>query len=746
MPLIETLQKKILFEEAARKGLQGGNLFSVGEIYENLLSPTDIGKQTYGSPLAPIYVAKAGEVINVKRIANFFKGIARDVRTTQFALDTLESQLLLLNLEYWLKMQLVKNRALDTQKKAESEKYRSAFGATWVFTETFNNVDNLDLNQTTAAFDTSEGIAFISNAASEQLLKQHDITCSDLKLCTGGNTLGSNYTQCIDGLLNTSFRCLFIDDSKTSFILNFNTSYNLGSITIDPIGYGIDVQIETFTDRWVIAATLGIFNKTTLPLNVKTNKVRISFKLADSTPPKAGGIREVTFTTNDSSERAVIYSKALKALESFKEVKLEYRSTETSDSNINFYYASASGGSWTKFTPSTWNAIAEGSKLYRRVPITNASPADAYRGLYGISIGSQLPLSAKDGLMDVGKNQIEVSAVRQDWLETGDNLKVLSGPDFADFKILKAWSNIPSLSINPDSYVFQNYGATTLRDNGIYRGGPVFAFQRSVAAGLATTSELAGKYKSLCLTPLPGNGSNIAQYSHSYRLRFMAYAPNSLYFKDGRIWFLQGYKATNTKPYSQLNRIFGTYSFYINDVLISADSQPYTIYQDNSIEGGGSVGKPFAFSLEAGWNKIEIFINTVDPAIYGSDAFDSTYPYLQLEIFPSLFDSNFTSLSTSNITNILASGQHEPVSEFDLLWNLPEDPTYWAWNSDRTSLMYNTNSTRTIDSYFTGLGPDNYISYQATDSSGLNELYVRADLEKGAGSSPILKDYTIYGR
>jgi hypothetical protein len=748
MPLIESLQKQILFDEAAKKGLVAGQLFSVGEIYENLLGPTDIGQYLYGNPLAGVYVAKAGYEIDVTRIASFFKGLARDLKVVSYANQTLEDQLLLISLEFWIKSQLLKTKAIDIQKRAEQEKFRAVYNALWVFTETFNTVDYLDLARTTADFDSSEGIAFIPSAITSQPLKQYNITVTNLTLPTGGNTLGSTPMMAVDGLLNTNFRCLFVDQTKCSFILNFDSSYSLGAITIDPVGFGINLMVEAYVDNsWQKVATQGIFNKTSLPIDVATAKIRLSFNIADSVLPKTGGIREITFTSTSSSDRASVYSKKLTPSEVFKEVKIDYNSQTTAAGSLNFYYSTASGGPWNKVYDGTWSSVGESNSIYKQVLIENSSRSERFRGLYGINVGN-FSVSPKEGKLEVGKNQVEVTAVRQDWLETGDSSRILNLTDFEQGRLMKAWSNVPTLDISPSSYIFQNYGAGTLSTAGISRGSSNFLFQRSTAPGSSTIAgSTLSKYKRLCIVPLTGTGNNICQYSHSYRIKFYVYAPNAIFFKDGRIWFLQGFKATNTKPYKEIGRVAGTYSMYINDVLAAADNQPYTIFQDNTLETGAEVGRPYSLTLVEGWNKVEIFINTVDPQIYGSDSFDSVSPYLQLEIFPSLFDESFAQETATNITNILASGEKKPVNEFDLLWNLPEDPTFWAWSEDRSAVLFNINKVRSIDSYFTGASPNSYVNYRMLDnSSDISDLYIRADLERGITSSPILSDYTVFVR
>ncbi len=63
--MIERVQKQVLFEEAARKGVVGSQLLQVPDILKRLIGVNDIGTRVYGGPLSPLYTAKEGQFIDV---------------------------------------------------------------------------------------------------------------------------------------------------------------------------------------------------------------------------------------------------------------------------------------------------------------------------------------------------------------------------------------------------------------------------------------------------------------------------------------------------------------------------------------------------------------------------------------------------------------------------------------------------------------------------------------------------------
>ena len=114
---------------------------------------------------------------------------------------------------------------------------------------------------------------------------------------------------------------------------------------------------------------------------------------------------------------------------------------------------------------------------------------------------------------------------------------------------------------------------------------------------------------------------------------------------------------------------------------------------------------------------------------------------------PTVFDTDWQQLMSIN--QILGSGEQTPVSEFDLVWNLPQDPTYWAWSEDLQGVLFNTNGVRAIDSFLKGVYPTSLLTYMGINASQeTTDLYLRLDLERDERSltGPVADEFKLLVR
>ncbi len=202
MPIIEKTQKKLLFEEATKIGIVGSQLLQLPKILDGLLGVTDIGVRSYGLPLAPQYKAIPGQGIKVDKMSNYFVGLGRDVKTLKYSLDEIEDTVVLINLEVWARMQLLKNRA-------------------------------------------NEGICFLPSYGIDQVVSPSLIKVENQTLPATSSFLGSSPSMAIDGLNTTNWRCLFFtNEFATATFKIAETVSKISAITIDPVGFGIKLIIE----------------------------------------------------------------------------------------------------------------------------------------------------------------------------------------------------------------------------------------------------------------------------------------------------------------------------------------------------------------------------------------------------------------------------------------------------------------------------------------------------------------------
>jgi hypothetical protein len=752
--MIEKTQKQILFEEAAKKGIMDSQIQQIPDILRSIVGVSDINKQQYGMPLAPIYTAKSGEHIDISRLSNFFSGLLRDTKVSSVSLESIENDLLLFNLEIWTRMQLLKNKAQDISKKAKVERYRASFGATWIFTETFSKTDLIDMQSTNSWLDTSEGIAYIPNLGDEKSIPMSTISLMEYSIPETSSFLGSNPKFAFDGLDSTNWRCLFVTDEFTAATFSLASATSITSISIDPIGFGIDVIIETeINGKFEQAIRSIVYSKRTFSL-LKSNvsKVRVKFKAATSVLPKVVGIKEIILFQSGSLKTSEVYSKKLKPNEPFTEIKVATKGQVPQGTSIKTYFRSTSGGAWQPIYSEDWQPVYPTDTASIFVNYTEASSKSStvnFSGLYGKQLQlSAIPVTTVEGVLGLGSNMVEVSAFKKDWLEIGDVPKLLTLEDFDAYPTKRTWSTVPlkSFTASGSGTCLQLYGETTIKnDTSISRGGPFMAFQRRLAEST---------YNQFCIVPLTGaNASGMMQYGHNYRIAFMAYCPKAVTFQDAKYWFYQGYRQANRRFFKDIGKSFGTFAFYLNGNLIASEKIGKTISTDNKIEGKNltdvDLGTSFTMNLIEGWNKIEILMNVIDPNQYGADIFDAqNQPYLQLSLYPSLFDTSLSYGTSKVVTDIIASGEHKPVNEFDLLWNLPSDPSFWAWSSDRQYLLFNTNQLNSIDGYFTGSAPLSVLKYKSIQSNSIDDLYIKVVLEREDNTqiSPIIDEYSVMVR
>lgn len=758
--MIEKVQKQIIFEEAARKGIMDSQILQIPQILQNILGITDIGVQKYGMPLCPLYTAKSGELIEIPKISNFFIGLARDIKVADTALTNLENDLLLFNLEIWTRMQLLKNRSNDLSKKAKIEKLRSSLGATWVYTETFSDTRLIDMQQTTAWIDSSEGIAFIPNSGDEKTVPMQDINLVETTIPSLSNFLGSNPKQAFDGLDATNWRCLFVSDDWTCALFKLNNSSDLTAISIDPVGFGIEVKVEVEINGILEEAVKAIiYSKKTFPIyKSKVSKIKISYKSATTVLPKVVGIKEVVLYQTISTRFSEIYSQRLKPNEPFTEIKLATKGEFPQGTKIITFFRTSTGATWTEIRNNDWNSIYPTDTTSLTLSFTEAvqgTSADGFRGLYGKGLNlSSIPITTTEGSLEIGNNMVEVTSFKKDWIEEGSFPKILSPTDFTNFKTKRTWSSVPikSFITQGSGTCLQLYGETTIKGTAdLTRGGPYMLFQRKLDDSYPIE---ISTYNQLCIVPLVGGtASGVMQSEYNYKLSFMVYAPKAFSYQDARYWFYQGYRQANRRLYKDIGKSFGTFAIYVNETLAVGEDVAKTISTDNKIDGVSiteiDLGKSFSLNLNAGWNKIEILMNVYDPSKYGPDSFDvGGQPYLQLSIYPSLFDSKFTESLGTYISKILASGAHKPVNEFDLLWNLPREPIFWSWALDRQSILFNTNELKNIDGYYTGVPPVSILTYKSIQANNIDDLYLKIQLEREDSSnvSPIIDEYNVMVR
>lgn len=748
MQIVEQTQKDVLLNQAARTSILNSDLRNLQQILSSLIGPTDVGQQVWNQPLTPVYLAIENSPINMGRISNYFTGLARDLQVTDISLTQLENDISNLNLEFWTRIQLATNKANLLQQRINQANQNLTNTSTWSYTETFFNTNNIDVPDSTVQIDTGQGTISIPSNSSNVVVPGL-FTFTSQTVPQGGSFLNSNPSYAFDGQFNTSWMCLFTQPGFAVSEISTQSGTYVSTLTVTPLNQiNLLVDIDT-GNGYINYINANVTSKTTYIVNVNSiNNIRVSFQPINSSYPVACGISEIIMYSNNSLQSAQLESVIFEPSSPFTTLQVDYSGTVLGQSDVNVYYnITGSGGSWNLIQPGTWTNIGTTLNNTLNINPTQATNSPVYRGLYGIGIGTaSQPLSTSEGSMQVGLNQMQVDAFFQDWRSTGQVPKILGPTDFTNKIAGTTWSGVDSQAINSDQFIIQQVGQTEISGNSLLNGGGQFLwFQRPITYTPNSPSDAV--YQQLCIVPLQNTLLNSLQYSYNYKFSFQVFTPLPFNYPDAKYWFTQGYRQAGSVPYRSLNKSYMGFSIYINGILVAGSNIPDTIYSDNTYDVSAFIGTTFPLIFNQGWNTVEIYLNVVNPNVFNSDGLDSKYPYVQLCMTPSLFDTNFQNTVGYQITNIDGSGSRAPLSEFDLLWNAPKSPFNWAWSTDKQSVLFNVGSVSEIDGYYQGAVPNCVLTYQGLNLDAASSVQVKLGLESNNQlTGPIINQYQISTR
>lgn len=748
MSIIQKAQKEVLIEEASKRALKISKPEQVFDIFKELIGVSDYDQQAaYGLPLAPGYKAVAGKPIDIDKIKGYVQGIFRDLQVSIQAATELEDQFALAIGEYWYDVEALKNKASNIIASANDEKNRLDGTTTWVFTETFKNIFYVDNNLSTAWIDTGEGIVFLP------MSQDTPVTSDELRIVNvtfndPGGFLGSTPAQAFDGLDSSNWRMLITrPNSKAIIEIEFLTPQNISSVTFDPIGFGVNTQVEVLQDKGYQQYTKQVFySKTTVPQPIpQARRFRFTLTTPETALPKTIGFRGITFHRSNPAKTASLFSKVLTPQFSYNALKLDMLAKLPANTQIDAYY-SADQLLWKKAALGSWISLIDDSTQKIEFDLGDLT---SFGVLYQTPLFTKIPISENDGQLEVGTKQLEIAAVRFSSAEVGDMQYNPSPKDFDTKFVKKAWG---SMVIKADAQVGS---AVTLNlqlksDNTAH---PILNRGKQLIA----PQNIGETYTAMTLLPIGGTSSDrCCQPNYIYRFQYNVYLDADKYFESGRFWFLQGFRAAGQRSYAEIGTTYGTFALYINDIKVTGSDQPRTLYNDGSCESGTTTGESFSFTLNKGWNKIQLFVYCPEDPKLNSDPYSSSDPYLQLTLYPNIFDTKF--IIDYGVTKILGSGQFKPIPEFDLMWHVPKDVQYWSWptNDDRIYALLNVGSVDPIDGYYGQVNqdialPNCTLTFQGhtNDSHGGSTntipLYLRFDLGRSdkVQATPLLEGYTL---
>lgn len=735
--MIEEIQKKVLFEKAAKLSILRGNFIDLGEVYRDLLGVSDFGKPLYGNPVAPIYQAKSGDIIDISRIGKFFSGLATDVSVARLGIYDLENSLVNMSVGIWADTELLNGMVRNLTTLVDYQLNRSGFSS-WSFLETFYTTGNIDLDNTNLWIDTSEGIAYIPVSLEDRPIMLGELEVVRFTPPEGGSFMGTSPDLAFDGKPSTAWVVSFgLGSSSTSAIVSLANKTRISFVTLDPLGGGLGVRLIEENSEKVLLDTI-VYSKTTYPVDFSAEIDLIRVELYPVNGNLITGIREIRFVTKEPSNFfGNLVTKNLRPNQPFRQLLLTANYDNPGSSMVEFYY-STDGIEWNPLPERTWVSVEDIG--VRTTSVYPYPPGSRYNGrLFFVPViptGS----SIDDGSLYVGEGQVKVSAFRHVWISEGVYSNALSILDFEKEHLVRTtWGDVGEINFesgyaNVIPALLQAHDEDFLAFAGITSPGTVLLFSRQVGNS---------DYSHLEIVPHTGNPNiNLLQNNYNYWFRFKIYCQEDVNISGANLYAYQGYKKAGTRSFSGVGRRFGSLTVFVNGQLSVSSDSIGTVYDDHTWDELGV--NPFSLSLRQGWNEVDIFVSVTDPSLYGDDPTLTGGPYTQFSIYPNILDRRFR--EDNAITYVATDVDIPPTNEFDLLWKFGRSFTSWAWSPDLNGILLNVglSDNPPIDGYFKGLLPNVSLKYRP-GSVDFYDLYIKAVLIRNSkvDPSPVLRQFSL---
>ena len=727
--LTDITQKTVLFDEASASSLKRFQVSSIPEVYLKLYGSTR-GSVT-GAPITTLYEVDYRSVIKPKEISDFFVGLTRDYNVGHQSVEVLKEKLSSLRQEFWMLNQNIRNRAIRLKRDVESYANVKTLNGSWVLSDALDTTTNIDILNSTAWVDTSVGEAspplvfdqfteYASNAKIDYILYGPPV-----------DFLGSQVSSIFDGVEGTSWRGLFSSpESIMGATVRFNEPLDIAGLQLDPVGYGVDISVEFDTGSgYKPAIKQVIYSKTTIgAASSNVLGLRVLLRPTNGNFPKAVGLRNVKIYKGTRELKSELRTTTLSVTSQFSSIRLDLDATTPPGSDVKAKIT-FSDGEIVDLPSKTWVPIVNDTNKQLSIQANLLQRQDPY---FVASI-AEPPLNTSTGSLWVGKNQVFVTAAQVSL-------------DSASLTTQKGcWFSVPT--INERTYVDRLYIKPDLpQTTSVVRGANILPFQYTVEGEV---------YKDFALLLNHGGEKSVAQKNYTYKLEYKVFASKDTLIPDSKFFFLQGVRNRALGSFTNTGKVYGSVTLTVNGDEKVSSSRPFTVYStevDGSyIEGGiagfGTKGTQFELPLMKGWNTVSVEIKTVDPALFITDD-PNEVPYLQAGFYPSLFDSKLQ--ADVGITSVVANGEIKPTTDFSLLWEKDRSLLNWAWDTEFSSLLFNTNKLNNLDGYLVGEFPNMSLVYESapTIDAAKREFYLTFSFSQRTNLSgiPVLSGYTLYGK
>jgi len=670
MSLITAAQKEYILDKRAQRSFLSGDFVTFNTTLD--------AKIILGKPSASLYKAVPYENIDNKKLKDYVTSIELDTNIAITAYNNLtkntnQSYQLILN-----KMSLSMKRVEQYRKTSEFLTSISQGYASWAHLQTFYNTNWLDLEETNSIIDSELQAAYIPYSLVHTEALDFNNYYINLENCT------------VFGVRNNVFTgAKFLasgKDSKIKATIDIKET-NVTEIVINPVG-NTHIKIQLLREgNWhsVVNAVTKI--KGSYPVLIQqATKMLVELSPVEDTLNSVFGTESIELVALRYNDESLVVSTSFTPSSKFSSYKVSYEADVPQGTYV-IPYVKIDSGAWVKVKPDAWtvNTTPETTEY----PITVASLEP--NGLYYYTNTFDNISNSREGTLTIGRDQVEISTIKKIPTDEGSFYPDLHPGLFKDAGSLVCWETISSvdqLSTSSESVEVQlvPYGdehTSLTKDNQLFIGEQDSEFQ----------------YTSLSILPLHNGQSSAARENYIYKIQYKFFANKDSVIDFGKYWFLQGHRTPSTRTFQQLGLSYGIFSVYINDIRVCSSQSPFTLYTDGSSQSGASVGTNWSFMINKGWNTFELYFYCPELPAIANDANSTTEKYLQLTLYPNILDTEFKRLY--EVTDIVGTGTFDPVSEFDLGFNLPKSFKYWAWKDTGypNKIALNKNSSDIIDGF-----------------------------------------------
>lgn len=748
--MIGFLQKSKILAESMLNRMRGGEAPSVTRALPDVSA--FLNGRRFGAPHTRLRPAVLGQPIGGPRgddIQVMLEELLEDLKLGYGALIAMASRTIDQYDIFAVRRDRLTMRANQLRLNVATLLAQQSAGRRTSVVDSFNTLDFVDPDRTTAQIDLDEGICTLPPNASNSIRYDGTRVKVVKSLAPPGTVLGGPPFEVIlsSYRLDAWYVGLPVGTTYEAHLNVTGADYEKGpseevpinAIRVDPTG-PMHIEIEWSPEglNWhklspAIAQTIR--DKTTFHFNpVNLGFLRVFLRHSEEITASAVnetrpiGMKHLELMARGFTSVASLYSTEFNFTEPVHTVVAELDFDKPFGTQIISYIAQAEEGPWVRLegSPVIFDTVVSNEERVDANSVAEEVPGNpATMWLFQIPEARQ-PLP-ESGELIAGRGQIHASAFKFDWKLTGDPSHIPELPDF----------ETPAAVVRTG--VFRSLGELGGLASDAFTDG-----KNPVASDSRT-----GGYMVIAI--VQGDGDFALQPGYTYRFRTYVWCPTPITLER------QGIGVVNPRTSGGSGGVaVAPLSLYVNGRKVY---QKETCATQLSELSGSAFQTTVA--LKQGWNSLDLYTQLpadLDAGVAGL-ATANVYIYFQ----PNLFSTNLT--EDLGIEYIQA--YQEPwrrYSEFDLRYNVPLlKREAWSWKLDITDNIYThvllnhdpTNSVertsphatfQTLDGVLAGYQVDLILRYPSarTDITATSLFFRSEFVQDGSASSPpVLRSYRL---